>query len=174
MSKHITTAPLTITIAQPADLPVVLEILREAATWLWDRAIPQWPPEEFTAGAFAPLVTQGAIALAWRAGQAVGTVTLVWSDPEIWGPDDGKAGYVHKLAVKRLAAGQGVSHALLAWADARITAAGRRYARLDCWAGNEVLRRFYTQAGYTERGFTAEATWQCALLEKPVGVDQTN
>lgn len=164
-------SPLAITLAQTADLPLVLTILREAATWLWERDIPQWPPEEFTEDAYAPLIGQGAIALAWKNGQAVGTVTLLWSDPEIWGPDDGQAGYVHKLAVKRLAAGQGVSHALLAWAEAQVTQAGRRYVRLDCWAGSDALRQFYTNAGFTVCGLTQEDTWQCALFEKAVGGD---
>lgn len=165
-------ADLTITIAQPTELPIVLDILREAAAWLWERGVHQWTPAEFTEEAFAPSVAQGTVALAWRGDVPVGTVTLNWADPDVWGPDGGQAGYVHKLAARRAAAGQGVSHSLLDWAAQQCAQAGKPFLRLDCWAGNATLREFYTNAGFTLRDIkqeiTPEETWECALFEKHV------
>lgn len=61
------------------------------------------------------------------------------------------AGYVHGLMTNRR--GTGLGGWLLTWAETRITAAGRRLARLDCVATNGRLRRYYTDQGYREAGF---------------------
>ncbi len=168
--------------ARAEQLPIVLAIYVEAARWLWDRGIHQWNPEEFSSEEFMPLATAGAIWLAWgrdpagavernrtiRASDALATITLTWSDPEVWGPDDGAAGYIHKLAVRRANAGQGIAHQLLRHAEAIIAARGRRYARLDCWAKNDALLRFYTTQGYQLRDMIAEQSWEVARFERQV------
>jgi GNAT superfamily N-acetyltransferase len=86
--------------------------------------------------------------LAERAGEPVGTLTLQWRDP-LW-PDDGRAGYVHRLAVRRGAAGLG--RELLEWAAAAVSEQGRELLRLDCGATNHALRGYYETAGFVHRG----------------------
>ncbi len=168
--------------ASEEQLPIVLEIYVEVARWLWDRGIHQWNPEEFTTEEFMPLATAGAIWLAWgrepagagertrsiQASDALATITLTWSDQAIWGPDDGDAGYIHKLAVRRAYAGKGLASRLLRHAEALIAARGRRCARLDCWAKNDALLRFYVAQGYQLRDRVAEESWEVARFERQV------
>jgi GNAT superfamily N-acetyltransferase len=151
-----------------AEVDDVFSILNEAAQWLWDRGIPQWQPGSIKREKYVQLAESGALWLARQNSEIVGTVTLLWSDPEIWGPDDGKAGYIHKLAVKRAVAGQGVSTLLLRTIESQIRAAHRSLARLDCWAGNNMLRRFYSNQGYTLLDAFVEETWEVARFEKHV------
>ena len=56
--------------------------------------------------------------------------------------------FVHRLAVRRSHAGQGVSTALLQWAVDRARALGKRYLRLDCDADRPRLRTLYERFGF--------------------------
>jgi protein-tyrosine phosphatase len=78
----------------------------------------------------------------------VGSVTIVWDDPLIWGAQPEAAGYIHMLMVDRAAGGHGIGRSILAWAEQQIVASGRHVARLDCVENNESLRAYYEAAGY--------------------------
>jgi GNAT superfamily N-acetyltransferase len=94
-------------------------------------------------------VEEGLYFLATRADEPVGTMRRQPSDPEIW-PDapPGESLFVHRLAVRRHAAGAGVSLALLSFAIERARSIGRRYVRLDCEASRPRLRAVYEQFGF--------------------------
>jgi GNAT superfamily N-acetyltransferase len=129
--------------AAPEDAPAVLAVLNEAAGRLAARGIAQWPAG-FRPESILPAIGAGELWLAEREGVPVGTVTLQWSDP-LW-PGDGRAGYVHKLAVRGTAAGLG--RELLDWAATATREHGRELLRLDCDAGNGPLRGYYEAAGF--------------------------
>ena len=75
-----------------------------------------------------------------------------------------------RLAFRRSVAGQGVAGWLLRWAAAYTRERGKRELRLDCWAGNERLKRYYQDAGFESCGnieFTTidageERTYSCS------------
>lgn len=161
---------LAFTQAQSSDLETVIDILEEAARWLASREIPQWLPGEFIANRerYVERVARGEFWLAWRDDEAVGTVALAWAYPLLWpeAPDD--AGYVAKLAVRRHVAGRGVASALLRHADVIAGQQGKRFLRLDCWAGNEALLRFYPKEGFTFLRVVPEETWEIALFERAI------
>jgi ribosomal protein S18 acetylase RimI-like enzyme len=110
--------------------------------------------------------------LAFVHDQPAGTFALFRSDLENWGEQPDDALYLHGLVVRRAAAGQGLGHELLRYAAAIAAGQGKRFLRLDCWAGNEALRRFYTAAGFVERGVieprVSGEVWLCRLFEKAV------
>jgi ribosomal protein S18 acetylase RimI-like enzyme len=138
--------------AQLADLEEVADILEEARQWLISKGITdQWPrpaPPE----AIAWSIERHTTYLAYREGKAIATFTLQASDEATWGavPDD--ALYLHGLAVCRAFAGQQIGERLLQLAAEISKAAGKHYLRLDCWAGNEPLSRYYERAGFEYRG----------------------
>ena len=101
-----------------------------------------------------------------RDGVIVGTLTLTWADPHVWGEQPDDAGYVHGLAIRRDAAGQGIGAAMLAWAGRAVAAAGRPYLRLDCMATNARLRAYYERAGFTQVRDVADANWSASLYQK--------
>jgi len=154
------------------DTPHVLAILTDAALWLRSRGIPAWDPAQLDA-VMSPAVMRGEVYLAWLNGVAVGTVTLQWADPLFWAdrPDD--AGYIHKLAVVRAAAGQQIGEHMVVWAEGQISATGRRYSRLDFPANNPAMQRFYARLGYESRGEKVINGMTFSLREKLLGGDWT-
>lgn len=127
----------------------MLAVLNDAARRLQERSISQWP-DTFEADWVMPDIVSGATWVARRGGVPIATITVGWTDP-LW-PDDGLAGYVHRLA--RSDDAPGVGDLVLRWADQRIRARQRRFMRLDCVASNAGLRAFYATRGFVYRGAT--------------------
>ena len=100
----------------------------------------------------------------------VGSVTVVWDDPLIWGERPEPAGYIHMLMVDRGFAGHGIGRSILEWAERSIAAAGRRWPDWIVSAGNRALRAYYEGAGYrfVEDKTFPEIEWAfaAALYEK--------
>jgi RimJ/RimL family protein N-acetyltransferase len=129
------------------DLGQVLDVLDEAAGWLDARGVAQWP-KQFEASWVEGAISRGETWLVEAGGKSAGTVTLDWSDP-LW-IDDRTAGYVHRLAVRRWAAGLGAE--ILRWAVDTARNQGRWAVRLDCVASNTGLRAYYEAAGFIHCG----------------------
>jgi len=143
-----TGGPIEFLMASPGQLDDVLAVLDEAAAWLQGRQVAQWPPR------FEPSWVEGAIGRGetWlvRVGETIsGTVTLDQADP-VWDGLPGRALYVHRMAVRRPAAGLG--SAILGWAADVARERGRAALRLDCVASNGRLRAYYEAAGFVPCG----------------------
>lgn len=139
----------TIRQAAAADAALVSGILREAAQWLIERGDPLWRDDELRPERIAADVERGLYFLAANADEAIATFRFQLEDPEFW-PDlpAGEAAYVHRLAVRRSAAGAGVSLLLLQWALERTRALARPYLRLDTEASRLRLRAVYERFGF--------------------------
>ena len=158
---------LLIRATRPDEIEQVVSILEEAAQWLTTRGIHQWPPGGFSADEVLHWQQVGIVLPAWHGATAIGTITVTFHNEDLWqSMPPIQAGYVAKLAVRREVAGQDVGVQLLHAAENVARERGCAVVRLDCWAGNAALRRFYTEAGFTLRGIVAEETWECALFEK--------
>jgi GNAT superfamily N-acetyltransferase len=165
---EVETEQVVIAQAHPTDIDEVLDILEDAARWLVSRGIDQWRPGSFDRHAFAARIERGEVYLALVGDQPAGTLTLQTSDPLFWpdAPDD--ALYLHKLAVRRAYAGQGLGYRLLQWAERTTAAAGKTYLRLDCMAESTAMRAYYEDAGFNYRGDLSGRTWSASLYEKRV------
>src|SRR4051812_14778406 len=145
-------------IARPDDLTAVLGVLDDAAAWLQSIGVTKQWPASFSGDAtwlkrFERWVRDGKVYIARDDdGAAVGCFRLMLSDDHIWPLEPVKALYLHSLAVTRLSAGQGIARQLLEFALEVAGAKAVDELRLDCWAGNDRLRRYYTDAGFEFRG----------------------
>ncbi|MEQ4718866.1 GNAT family N-acetyltransferase [Nonomuraea sp. B19D2] len=126
----------------------VLSVLDEAAGWLNARGISQWPAR-FEAAWVEEAICRGETWLVAAGGKVAGTVTMDWSDP-LWADLDGSAGYVHRMAVRRWAAGLG--GCILDWAADAARQRGANALRLDCVKSNDRLRAYYEAHGFAHRG----------------------
>src|SRR5206468_1505787 len=79
---------------------------------------------------------------------------------------DGRACYIHGVAIRRQYAGLGKR--LLAWAEAYAASKGKRFVRLDCWSGNAELNNYYEHLEFREVGVKSGADWSITLREKPI------
>jgi len=77
-----------------------------------------------------------------------------------------EAGYVHRLAVRRRAAGSGVARALLAWAESSARERGCRALCLDCSANHPGLARYYAAAGFARHSEGVLGSYRFVRFEK--------
>ncbi|WP_329580946.1 GNAT family N-acetyltransferase [Streptomyces sp. NBC_01361] len=126
----------------------VLSVLDEAAGWLEAREVSQWP-SRFEAAWVEEALTRGETWLVEIGGKVAGTVTVDWSDL-LWADLGGTAGYVHRMAVRRWAAGLG--SVILDWAGDAALQRGVNALRLDCVKSNGQLRSYYEAQGFVHRG----------------------
>ncbi|MDF2629598.1 MAG: GCN5-related N-acetyltransferase [Symbiobacteriaceae bacterium] len=147
-----------------------------AAQWIATQGITQWTHYLDGSGKadLVEAISRGEVYLFMREGAPVGTISLAmlpseW-DQVIWGEAaaDGGAGYVHRLAVARAAAGTGVGEAMLDWAEGRVRAEGGQFLRLDCVAENEGLNRYYARR-FQARGEAANIGMRFRRWEKALG-----
>lgn len=127
----------------------VLAVLDEAAGWLQRRGVRQWPPR-FELSWIEGHIERGETWLVTVGGTVNGTVTLDRSD-RVWdGVPSAAALYIHRMAVRRSAAGLGAI--ILDWAADAASRLGLEVLRLDCVASNARLRTYYEEAGFLHCG----------------------
>ena len=154
--------------AQPDDLPLVMAILADAAVWLQAKEIDQWPsplPAHWHQR-MADKIGRGEMFTLGIVKNRFGIVSLSWADP-YW-PDDGQAGYVHRMAIRSSMHGQNLGGLILFWAQQQVEKRGRPFLRLDCAAGNGRLRRYYEGQGFTYQSTITDHDYMAALYEKPI------
>jgi ribosomal protein S18 acetylase RimI-like enzyme len=160
--------------AERHELPLAIDVLEEAAAWVDTLGHATWERGSFRSArrygnhVLREALDRGDLYLARLDDRVVATVTLQWSDPLFWPDAAEDAGYVHRLAVRRDAAGLGIGGQVLGWAERRAGAEGRRYLRLDCPSDNARLRRYYESAGFLHRGDRILGPFDVSLYEKPL------
>jgi len=159
---------LVIRKASVMDASAILILWQDAAKWLQAKGIDQWNPEGFTLERVIKYMNNGSdIYLAQLIDEYVGTFTITWKDPFIWGElDNSESGYIHKLAVDRKFKGLGIGHKLLRLAEDEIRKKGKKFIRLDCMADNIKLNQYYRDYGYQYIDRTDGEGWSANLYEK--------
>jgi len=153
--------------AKLEEIDIVLGILDEAASWIKEQKLPSvWKPGEFCREAFLDQIARGEVHIGLVDGKPAGTITLQWSDPVFWGEQQPDSGYVHKLAVRPVYAGQKLGLEMLKWAEATARAAGKRFLRLNCLAADRKIRDYYEQAGFLYKGDVVRPKAVATLYEK--------
>lgn len=148
------------------DLPTVFAVLNDAALWLHERGISQWPTYFDRRGwrgeRIGNYVDAGWVWLASDARGAVAVMTLSpEADPDFvhgWpdGPND--ALYIYRMATVRRAKGNDIGARLVTWAGDRAAREGYRWLRLDCFRTNTRLHRYYERLGFQRVGTVEHAT----------------
>jgi RimJ/RimL family protein N-acetyltransferase len=161
--------PLALRPARSSESGQVAGLLLEVSSWLHGRGIPQWltphPRERLEAE-----IQAGEVLVLEEAGEIIGTVTLTRVPDPYW-PDagaDADAVYLHRLAVRRARAGQGIGREMVRWAERHLAESGVRRLRLDCMASSARMRAYYAALGYEPRGVGWDARYgmEFALFEK--------
>ncbi|MCA9998679.1 MAG: GNAT family N-acetyltransferase [Anaerolineales bacterium] len=169
--ENLIITPTTVIDFKPAnseDLPLVMAILTDASAWLQAKAIDQWPsplPEHWHQR-MVDKIAHGEIYTVGIVKNRFGIVGLNWADP-YW-PDDGRAGYVHRMAIRSSMHGQNWGSLILFWAQQQVKKRGRPFLRLDCAAGNGRLRGYYEAQKFICQGTVTDHDYVAALYEKPI------
>ena len=143
-----------ISTAQPVDLESYIDLLEEVADWLHEKGLTPLPRgiyrefEDF----YASSISLGEVHLAFIGADLVGAVRLAESDRVVWPADGVDAFCLENLVVRRTWSHRGVGRQLLSWAEEQTAIAHKTCLRLDCFANNAILRKYYEDAGYTGCG----------------------
>ncbi len=136
--------------ALPAEAATVAAVLTEAAQWLAEAGRPLWSATDIGLDTVRRGTDAGRYFIARQDGDVAGVVRLDLEDPYFWPEvEAGSSLFVHKLAVRRAHAGQGVATALLAFAREHAGSLGRPCLRLDCVADRAPLRALYERFGFS-------------------------
>lgn len=136
--------------AQIEDVEAVAAVLQEAAQWLDDTGRPLWIPSEVSCERVLRDTEAGNFFAARDGDDIIGVMRFELEDPFFWPEvEAGTSAFVHKLAVRRSWAKQGVSTALLAFARERAQGLKRQHLRLDCFADRQALRAIYERFGFS-------------------------
>ncbi len=134
--------------AKVGDAEVVSSILQEAADWLIEKDQKLWEINDLSIDKLGEHVEKGMFWLAKVGDEFAGCIRYQVSDLEYWDdiPHQDSA-FVHRVAVRRKFAGQGISAKMIEWAKAKAKSEGKKYLRLDC-ANREKLRKVYEGFGF--------------------------
>lgn len=161
--------PLTIARATAEELPLIMEILDQAAQWMLANGIEQWssPPPAELWEFMGSEIAKGEVYLArTEANQTpIATLRFGWSEQRLWQDESDSAGYVYTLATHPSVHGHGIGETLLKWAATHIKRQQRPYFRLDCLASNLGLQHYYKQQGFRFCGYATCETHEAALFE---------
>ncbi|HEU5483492.1 MAG TPA: GNAT family N-acetyltransferase [Microlunatus sp.] len=151
--------------AEPGEEGVVLDVLADAAAWLRERGIEQWP-RRFAVESVTDRIAAGEVLLVGAGGAVVATLVVTDSEPDLWPDRREGAAYVSRLAVTRGAAGSGLGERLLDWVQDRVTARGGDALRLATSRHNPGLRRYYEGLGFVHVADAHRARWPTSLYER--------
>ena len=142
-------------------------ILTGAAEWVEQLdGTTMWVEHELAEDRIAAEVDAGLFYVAECDGDMVGALKFQLDDQLFW-PDlaTDDSAFIHRLAVRRTYAGQGVSAALLRWAVDHARSLGRQYLRLDCDAERARLRDLYERFGFRFHSFRQVGSYYVARYE---------
>jgi GNAT superfamily N-acetyltransferase len=141
--------------ARGSDLDSYIDMLEEVGDWLNSRGVSPLPRGIYREykDHYADSIARGEVYFARLGDDVVGTVRLLVHGGVVWPVEDqDMAHYVENLIICRAWSNRGLGRKLLGWAEERAALAGKSYLRLDCFADNPVLRNYYENAGYIDRG----------------------
>jgi hypothetical protein len=170
---------LTVKLATPSELDVVLGLLQERIEWLRSRGSDQWSTWEQWRAKIRPSLERGQVWLLIRSNEAIGTITVEFrGDADFWTSEEAAvpAAYLSKLAIRLDNAGGELGALLTTWASDYAYRRGCRYVRLDAWKTNDGLHSYYVARGWTylrtvaNRARHSGALFQMPAVPAPAGV----
>lgn len=150
---------------------IILDLWKGSARWIQSKGINQWNPDSLNINQVQECFNNGfEIYLARWNEEVVGTLYICWSDPILWEElDNDESGYIHRFAVSRDHAGNGIGKQFIRWAEDYIRDRGKKFIRLDCMAENARLNQYYLDAGYKHIRFLEwKNGWKINLYEKDI------
>lgn len=154
--------------AHPPDAPVIASVLQDAEHWLAEGGRALWQATAIGQERVLQDTSAGLFHVARDGEQIVGVMKFELEDAYFW-PEipPGTSAFVHKLAIRRAWAKQGVSTELLAYARTRARQLGRDYLRLDCVADRQGLRKLYEGFGFSLHSVVQKGAISFARYELP-------
>lgn len=136
--------------ASEKDIPTIEDILVDAVRWLDSIGQPLWREDDVVWGRLSKNFDVSDFRIALLDGKPAACMAVVDHDPILW-PEiaKGESLFIHKLAVKRFAAGKGLSGSLISYAKTMCMDKGISMLRLECHSRRPKLRAVYERNGFS-------------------------
>lgn len=137
--------------ASPSDLADIHEAYAHGRTLQLALSTSAWPG--FTDEQILGEMARNHLFCIVQQHALVGVFSMVESDEAIWGERErGAHFYLHRITRASSFEGRGLFDTLLAWAHTECRKRGRAGLRMDTWASNDTLMRYYTSRGFVLLG----------------------
>ena len=141
------------------DTQEIQHLLMQTARWLQAQGSSQWSAllEGQDVHGTSDAIARGDVFL-FKDGDIIAGMVILLTEPSAWDMNlwcetgHEESIYVHRLAINRDYAGQGLGAKILAWIHQGIEIEGKSNVRLDCIESNDALYRFYNRFGMAYRG----------------------
>lgn len=125
-------------------------ILREVSQWLTNSGQELWELDTLTEANLVDDYTRGNCYVLYLDGVPAATFILQWKDPLYYDDvPDNTAGFIHKVAIRRVFAGQNLFTAILDFCQAECLKRGIHEIQLETDATRPKLMTFYERNGFT-------------------------
>lgn len=131
--------------ARITHMSSVMWLFEEARKWQAYMNVSRWPL--FEVERILEDIENGRLFVLRNGQQTVGAVTITETDPLIWS-DGAAALYIHRLVVARDLKGQNLGSVIMNFIEERAIQHKKSVLRLDCWANNDRLKRYYERIGF--------------------------
>ena len=164
------TKDIHFTRAHQDDLPIVLQLLKEAALWLCERGVDYWQDWINPPPVFLNWIQKGfdrdEFYLVYQGTEVIGSFRLQWEDELFWGSQADNAGYIHSFTISRALARQRKGEQVLALIEEYCRNQGKTFLRLDCGKAIHGLCQYYEAYGFRKAGETTVMGEVLTLYEK--------
>jgi ribosomal protein S18 acetylase RimI-like enzyme len=148
------------------DVDEAISIIREAANWLIDTDKPLWELEELTREKLLKYNNSDEFHVLKVNNVSAAAMILKWEDKLIWpNVKQGESGFIHKLSVRRIYSGTGISRKMIEHAIEECKKRNITFIRLDCAADREKLCSFYKDFGFKQVDRRTVWKYDCAFFE---------
>ncbi|RAJ88239.1 acetyltransferase (GNAT) family protein [Chitinophaga dinghuensis] len=166
--------PFQVRKVSPVELPLVLQLLKEAATAIHQKGLDQWntwlnPDQESIAWIEEGIANQEFYFVENISNELMGMYRLSSADERYWGQQSAKAGYVHSLVVRKQFAGENLGTKILNYIGDCLEEQAILLLRLDCNAANKWLCLYYESQGFAQVGTKQMPHSLNNLYEKVLG-----
>ncbi len=154
---------MEIGIGDLTDLERILEVLNSATKKLLDKKVYQWEYPWETAQIEEDIREKRQFTVK-DASRMIAVFSIKDTLGNVWEPENhGDQCYLYRIAVHPQVQGAGVGEAVCTWVKA-YAINNNKTVYLDCWAGNEKLKAFYTKAGFDCLGEFPEEDYKISVF----------
>ena len=150
--------------AKTSDIESIYSIVNEVSKWLIEKEIYQWE-YPYPKAQIMKDISEDRVFLALDGNEVIGTFSLKERE-KMWPKHRPDCIYLYRLAVALKFLGRKIGYKLLYKAALIANSKNKKCLRLDCWAGNRKLRKYYFEAGFNYLGDVPVKDYEISLFEK--------
>ena len=144
------------------DLDGILEVLNAVTKKLLDRKVYQWE-YPWEAALIEGDIREKLQFTVKDDSRIIAVFSIKDTSGNAWEPENhSDQCYLYRIAVHPDAQGAGVGEAICTWVKT-YAKNGNKTVYLDCWAGNEKLKTFYSKAGFDYLGDFPEEDYKISV-----------